>query len=122
MKVRKTIAGRRKMSKLLQIMNPGFGTCECCGTPWCKVDGKALAYKHGCSFFPICELCYYDEQVTFGDLLIYYKREDEHAHTDEQTEFIRNSLMEEVETDDIIKEKYEKYLYTLREEKIDSIL
>lgn len=122
MKVRETISGRRKFSKILQMMNTEFSVCECCGTPWRYVDGKALTYKPGCRYFPICELCFYDEQVSFSDLLIYYKRVDEHAHSPDEYEYIKKSLMLEVGRDDIIKQKYERYLYTLREEKIDSIL
>lgn len=120
--VRKTIAGRRKLSKVLKLMNPNFGTCECCGTPWKYVRGNSLSYKPGCGFSPICELCFHDEQVTFSDLLIYYRREDEHPHTNEQYEFIKRSLMEEVDTNEIIKNKYEEYLLNNREIKIDSIL
>lgn len=122
MKIRKTIAGRRKLSKFLQLANPGYSYCECCGTPWNFVKGKALIYEYGCSYFPICELCFYDESVTFNDLLIYYKREDEHPHSEAQYERIKESLMEEVELNEIIKAKYDNHLRFLRQEKIDSVI
>jgi hypothetical protein len=121
-KARKTISGRRKMSKYLRALNPNHGYCECCGTPWSHVKGKALNYAPGNGYFPICELCFYDEQVTYSDLLTYYKREDEYAHTEEQYEHIKNSLYEETKKDSIIKKKHEIHYILMREKKIESII
>ncbi len=123
MKVGKTITARRKYAGMLRRLAPNFSYCSCCGTPWRFVDGKSMDYEKGRGFFPLCEWCFYDPSVSFEDLVIYHSRDDDqHKFTEEQIEYVTNSLIKESEENDIIKVKYVEYLNIRREKQIDKIV
>ena len=126
-KIPKTLSGRKFKSKLLRPISPGFSTCDCCGTPWKFISGKSLQYSSYQGYFPICELCYHDSEVTFSDLINYYtlhtttQGNPDWQFTIQETEYIINSLTQEAEKDPIIKQKYIEYQAELRDEKINKI-
>ena len=108
--------------KLSQLFNPGFGHCRCCETTWNKTNPKSLYYSNDQGFFPICMECYLHPEVLYSDLIHYYTNSHDPVFSQEEKDYILDSLFQETKTNGIIKEKYRKYINLKRSAKIESIL
>ena len=112
-------------ARLSQLLNPGFSHCGHCGITWNLTESKSLMYSNTSGFFPICLKCFHSPEVSYSDLMDFYGdtgKNRDFRFTTAEREYILNSLLQETKTDDIIKDKYQKYIALKRDSKIEKIL
>jgi len=112
------------VGKLLKLFNPGWGFCSHCGITWNFTDEKSLFYSNTTGYFPICLKCFNDPKVSYSELMEYYvnPHETSDRFSQDEKDYILNSLFLETKSNGIISEKYREYIILKRSSLIDRIL
>ena len=69
-----TIEGRRKISRAVKLMSPGYSVCGCCKWPWNRVEHKSIQYDPYNGLFAICKECYAQliSEEKYDEIMNYY--------------------------------------------------